>query len=57
MKNRKMAKSTSPFAIVLVSLLFLGTLPIAQLVSASNTAVVDTDTNTVYFDEVFYHES
>lgn len=52
-----MAKSTSPLAIVLVSLLFLGTLPIAQLVSASNTAVVDTDTNTVYFDEVIYHES
>ena len=52
-----MTKSTNYVAIVLVSLLFLGTLPIAQLVSASNSAVVDTDTNTVSFDEVIYHES
>jgi len=57
MYSPKLTKSTSPIAIILVSLLFLGTLPIAQLVSASNSAVVDTDTNTVYFDEIIYHES
>lgn len=57
MYSPRLSKSTSPTAIILVSLLFLGTLPIAQLVSASNSAVVDTDTNTVYFDEIIYHES
>ena len=45
------------FPVILVVILFLGTLPISQLARASGGAVVDTDTNTEYFDETIYHES